>query len=421
MPRIRNASLATLLLIFAGCSNSGGSGLPVPTEPLEIGGTSRPSARDYYAFGESVLETRPGLAADAFYWASRRDPTWAAPLAGRRLALFLSDRGLYRLYLSGSQRSLEHPKVQQLDSMYLRALKLNPFLDRGLEATAVKAQWKESIRRSVRRRNPGTYIDDATLSEALADMLQEADYETRGWLAHCEGRYLDAIRYYELALEGSHRTAELHADLARVLIMVGRHTEAVGHMEAGVANLRAREDDQLVRVYSSKALYLHTIGLIEENRGATRAARAAYAEALQEDLSYHPAHVRLAELALASGDTTTALSEMRLAADIAPDDALVLLSYGRLLQATNDLPGAEAAFQHLTAVEPWFPTGHHELALLLDSQGRAAEAAAAYRAFLDRAPANAPGVLEAEERLRALPEPAAEGGEGSGAKTGGVE
>lgn len=420
MSRIPAVPLATLLLILAGCSTSGGGGLPIPTEPLELGGTSRPSARDYYSYGESMLEQRPGLAADAFYWASRLDPTWAAPLVGRRLALFLSDRALYRLYLSGSERSLGHPKVQQLDSTYLRALQLNPFLNRGLEATAVKAQWKESIRRNVRRRNPGTYIDDATLSEALADMLQEADYETRGWLAHCEGRYLDAIRYYELALEGSHRTAELHADLARVLMMVGRHAEAVGHMEAGVANLRAREDDRLVRIYSSKALYLHSIGLIEENRSATRAARTAYAGALQEDLSYHPAHVRLAELALAAGDTTTALSETRLAADIAPDDAQVLLSQGRLLRATGELPRAEAVFRHLTEVEPWFPTGYRELAITLDAQEKEAAAAAAYRSFLERAPANAPGVLEAEERLRALPEPAAEGTTDATGATGGV-
>ena len=420
MFRIRPLPLILLLLlVVSGCAASGGGdGLPVPTEKLELRGVTNPSAQDYYGYGESMLEMNPGTAAEAFYWASRVDPTWAAPLVGWRLALFLSDPALFRRYLSSSRSALSRADVRQLDSLYLRALTLNPFLERGLEARALRIQWKDDIQRSIRRRNPTAFVDENAIVSAIEDILRDADDGTRAWVAHSEGRYFDAARYYERALEGTHRSAELHANLARVLFMLGRHPDAVEHMEAGLANLRAREDDELVRIYSSKALYLHSIGLIEETRGDPGAAREAYARALQEDLAYYPGHIRLAELALASGDTATALNEMRLAADIGPDHATVLLGYGRLLRTTGDLAGAQTAFQHLTEVEPWYPTGFQELARVLDARGQAAQAAAAYRAFVDRAPRNAPGVLEAEARLRELPAPAAPGEAEAGAAGG---
>lgn len=397
------------LFVLVGCA-SGTGGLPIPTEPLEVPAVENPSAQDYYGYGERILEERPSTAAKAFYWAARRDPTWASPLFARRLALFLDNNYLYAKYLEGSASALESPAVRQLDSLYLKALKLNPFLDRRLDSRALRALWKESVRQAIRQQYPMAHVTDFDLETAVNEYILGADQEFRAWLAHSEGRYGEAVDAYSRAIEGEDDAAELHADMARALFMIGRYGEAVDHMQAAIAELRDEDEDELQRVYSSKALYLHCIGLVEETRGRTADARDAYAEALQEDLSYHPAHVRLAELALAEADTVTALNEMRLAAEISPDEAAVLLSYGRLLEATGDLAGAGATFRHLTEIEPHFALPFERLAAVLDAEGSAADAAVAYRAFIERAPRDAAGLPSARARLAeleaSLPEPA---------------
>ena len=398
--------IPVLFVVFlSGCVASTGD-LPVPSEPVVLpDGPENPSAWDYYQYGESLLEERPGTAAEAFYWASRRDPTWATPIFARRLALFLDDDFLYSRYLQGSRSALKNPAVLQLDSLYLRALKLNPFLDRRLDGRAMRALWRQMMLSDLRQRYPTTSFSEMQISFAVEEYIEDdADPGFKAWIAHSEGRYDDAVELYTKAIAKEDDPAELHADMARALFMIGRYEEAVEHMETAIAELRDEDEDELQRIYSSKALYLHCVGLIAESREDTDGARDAYAEALQEDLSYAPAHVRLAELALAEGDTATALNEMRLAAEISPDEAAVLLSYGRLLESQDHLAEAATVYGHLTEVEPYFAAPFVRLATVLDRQGRLAEAAVAYRTFLATAPADADELEKADTRLEALAE-----------------
>ena len=389
-----------LVLVVAGCVAGGAGEVSVPTEPLTLpGGVQNPSAADYFRYGERVFETNPQKAAEAFYWSMRRNPTWATPIYARRLALFLDDDYLFSRYLSRSKSALTSPVVQQLDSLYLRALKLNPFLERRLYSRALRKLWRDEVSRDIRRRYPSASVTDMEISHALLQLIREASADVRAYLAHSEGRYGEAASLYDHAIRESTRPAELHAEMGRVLFMLGRYGEAIDQLRHAMNQLRAREQDELQRMYSSKAVYLHGIGLIHETHGDTAAARDTYAEALQEDLSYHPAHVRLAELALATNDTATALNEMRLAAEISPDEAVVLVSYARLLTAVGELAEAEAAYRHLNEVEPYFASPFLELAQLLDSQERPADAAEAYRAYLERAPDGARAIEAVRERL----------------------
>ena len=63
-------------------------------------------------------------------------------------------------------------------------------------------------------------------------------------------------------------------------------------------------------MYESKALLEHSIGLVQQRLGNKSAAKEAFGRALQEDLSYFPAHVQLAYLALDGKDTTTLESQL---------------------------------------------------------------------------------------------------------------
>src|SRR5690606_1173259 len=99
-------------------------------------------------------------AADAFYWSSRLDPTWADPLYARRLALLLaSPDGFSRYYFQESRSFYESPGVQRLDSLYRRALMLNPVLQPGLFVAAYRIALARYIASELRRHNPGAPID----------------------------------------------------------------------------------------------------------------------------------------------------------------------------------------------------------------------------------------------------------------------
>ena len=85
----------------------------------------------YYQHGVSILTRAPQSAADAFYWASRIDPAWADPLYARRIALLMADQRLFLRYLEGHRRTLQSEEVQQIDSLYGRALWINRFCSRS--------------------------------------------------------------------------------------------------------------------------------------------------------------------------------------------------------------------------------------------------------------------------------------------------
>src|SRR5690606_10993089 len=135
-----------------------------------------------------------------------------------------------------------------------------------------------------------------------------------------------------------------------------------------VAGWRGQDEQELVRIYESKALYEHAIGLAEEAQQNLAAAREAYARALQEDLSYFPAHIRLGEVALALGDTTTAIAELALAAEAADDDAGARFHYGRLLAAANRGEEAERELRRAIELEPLFAEPYLVLGQVLDRE-----------------------------------------------------
>src|SRR5690606_33867959 len=129
--------------VVAGCGGGGAvkwdpmTNVPASQQHLEVTDSNDPAA--FYELGVSLLGTDAQKAADAFYWSSRLDPTWADPLYARRLALLLaSPDGFSRYYFQESRSFYESPGVQRLDSLYRRALMLNPVLQPGLFVAAYR-------------------------------------------------------------------------------------------------------------------------------------------------------------------------------------------------------------------------------------------------------------------------------------------
>lgn len=402
---MRPVVLGLLCIGLASCASSLSQWDPMSREPapLDLPGSVDPnSAYSVFAYGASIIESSPARAADVFYWASRLDPSWADPLYARRMAILMADSDRFMQYMNGNRRILASPGVQKVDSLYRRALMLNPFLQRRFDYQALSRTVIRLTERDIRRNNPTAVISEPMLQHAFTTYMQTAGPSTRGWVAHSQGRFSDALDNYRSALKNSREPAYLHADIARVLFMLGRYTEAEREMTLAVEKMHTRDEEELVRYYESKALYEHSIGLMFEQMGDAVAARDAYARALQEDLAYFPAHIRLGELAMAAGDTGTALNELALAVQIAEGDAAVRYQYADLLARAGRLDEAEAEARRALELEPLFAPPYRLLAEVVDKQGRPAEAVPIYRDFVERASRDANGLPEARRRLAEL-------------------
>ena len=181
------------------------------------------------------------------------------------------------------------------------------------------------------------------------------------------------------------RHQRVHAERARVFYLIGNDDSTRGEMALALDKLRERDVKHFVYLYESKAVLEHSIGLSYEAKGDLEAAREAYGRALQEDLSYYPAHVRLGRIALTAGDTATALSELDLAVQLKGDDPWVQAHYGATLAQAGRLGDAVEHLRKAIELEPFYPIPYYLLGRVAEMMGNSAGAVEHYRGFLARA------------------------------------
>jgi len=366
----------------------------VPKRPRldpDIGADTN-DARLYHLHGLAKLSKFPQEAADAFYWASRLDPAWADPLYARRVAVLVHNRWLRSGYLNDEARVLESAEMKQLDSLQLQAISLNPFLapklDIELFRASVAGDW--------------TGAERLQIESALDDWLRQAGPFTRAWAYFSQGNYPEAIKSYRTALGSAKNPARVRASLARAYFLSGDRTRALEEMRLAVRELRDDDKDRLVRVYESKAIYEHAIGLVHEVSGAIDSARAAYGRALQEDLAYWPAHRQLGMLLLSAGDTAGAVAELGQAVQLKGDDAGLRYAYGYVLTAANKLDEAVAEFKKAIELAPDYAAPYAFVGRIYDAAGFAPQAMDYYEAFVVRAPKRDPQLARTMHRLTVL-------------------
>lgn len=395
---VRLARVVPLCVLSLACASSSGTA-PTPTAPGLPAGADVNDPSAYYELGRQNLLRWPQRARDAFRWASELDPTWADPLYGERLALLASSSRDFLRYIDGQR--ISSPELKRADSLYARTLRLNPYYQNV--GMSVKDLLNLQIRDELHRQNPAANIPIEAVNEALEEVLRRADPAMRGWVAASEGRIAEAIGLYTEAIQrGNPPSPEDLASRARLLVQTGEYRRALADMIRARQLLREEEDERVIPVYESKALYQHAIALAYEQLGEEDRAREAYAEALQEDLSYSPAHLELARLSLARGDLTGAVAEMELASELAPDDPAVSVRHGELLLQMDRPSEAVPHLQRTVERAPRFARGHLLLARAMEGAGRGAEAAHSYREFLRLAPRGAPERGEAARRAQDL-------------------
>jgi tetratricopeptide (TPR) repeat protein len=360
----------------------------VPARPALLPGADTADATAYFTLGVQNLDGNPRRAADAFYWASRLEPGWADAVYGRHTALVmsLSDDRFLR-YMWRERSVVRSPDIQAIDSLYLRALSMEPFLYRKFDRQLYRLllqRWAEwTFRRAGEVPNP------AAINDWVNNWMNDIDPDWRGRWAYAEGRFPEAVQHLERAVRTTRRgRAGVRADLARALLLSGDLPRARAEMGLALEDLRKEDERDLVFVYESKALLEFSVAAIHERLSHPDSAREAYGRALQEDLAYAPAHVRMAGLSLAAGDTAGAVAAMDLAVQLAPDNAAFRYEYARLLAAVRRYPEAMEELNRAAGLEPYYAAPHLLLAKIYDASGMRLEAVEHYTHFVDRAARN---------------------------------
>lgn len=372
-----------------------------PSRPMLTAAADTNDWAAYYDAGTGWVRSDPKKAADAFYWASRIDPSRPEPFYGRRIAQLLQDRRRLLLYWRGERSVVRSREIQRIDSLYLHALSLNPFFYHRLDRFFLEA----IIQEIARDLSAGTNIPSGELEYMLDQSVHTGDPSLRAWVAYSEGDFDRAERLYGDAIKRARRgrgKAVMMTNRGRLYFQRDKSQEALKDLTDALQELRKADRKDLIYVYESKALTEQGVGMVQNRIGNTEAAREAFARSLQEDLSYVPAHVQLAMLALDGKDTVTALSEMDLAVQIRPGDAWLRYLYGFTLAEVGR--HAEANDQLSTAIRHNAVYAAPRLALgrVLEAEAQPQEALLHYRAFLSLASANDPRRREAQLRVSAL-------------------
>ena len=134
----------TFSLAFAAIPASPQRAQKQPPRPELSAGADRNDPWTYYRLAQSVLTESPEKAADAYYWAARLNPVWAEAFYGRRIALLLSDPRMLTRYWRGDKGAVR--ETMGIDSLYLYALTLNPFLGPSLDHLILDAVIREYSR-----------------------------------------------------------------------------------------------------------------------------------------------------------------------------------------------------------------------------------------------------------------------------------
>jgi tetratricopeptide (TPR) repeat protein len=376
------SALSACCLVFPALPAAGQESYPLPQ--LEAGADPR-DPRAYYDHGIELIVEHPDSAAIAFYWASKLDPTWAEPMYARWVALHLTDRRRLYRYVRDDEDVIASPEIQRIDSLMYRALQLNPFFFRRLEYLWNETWWREAVRSEARVAR----YSDIRLNTILDSLLK---VDTTAWVgafsAYSNRRFTTALsNYAKLLNDEDFDRARVLTRRGQVFFLNRQYDSSYASFNQAIEELQQRDEDELVIVYESKAMLEYCAGVALESTHKRDAAREAYSRALVEDLSFYPAHERLGALAIAEGDTLTAVSEFELAAESDPTAIEPLLSLGGTLYALGRYEEATTYLQRAIEIEPYYADSYYVQGLVLEALGDKGGALSSFNTFVGLAKA----------------------------------
>jgi tetratricopeptide (TPR) repeat protein len=308
--------------------------------------------RSYQVSGIELMDVQPKKARAYFEWAARLDP--ARPEPWYALAL-LTDK----------------------DEPLREALQRDPFMHMG------------KIR---------------TFRVEGDDPRQVFGLRNLGWYDLAAGQPDSARVHFQMAMQRWPDDESVLWGLALAYRDTGFPDSAEHAIARQRDRLRAKAASKSSLTVLSLPFFEYMIGRSYAHAKRIDEARLAYERALAEDLSYHPAHVGLAVLAMSIGDTAQALSEWDLSISLVPEDASYRVAYAVLLSAVGRHADARSHAGAAVESAPAYAVARRVLAEALDTLGEAGAARDAYREYIARAPqVESKAIALALERIEALP------------------
>jgi hypothetical protein len=355
----------------------------------------------YYQYGLTQLNRDPEDAAAAFYWAQRLSPNTAIAYYAERIALLLADPFVLRHYVEGDRSALQSKDVRRIDSLQVRAMALDPFFPQRLDEELIVTYFNNLIRDNLRQQNVQT-VSDPEIDAYVRRELRDVRGSLHAWLAFSRGDFRGAADLWAIEVRNDRKNTELRARRAQALFLANETDSARLELDSALVAARRSDAQRMKYVYNSKAVWEYELGRIHELQGHDSLAREAYQAAIVEDLSYHPAHTRLAYVALRAHDTTTAVTELERAIEVRDDDFSARLLLGTLHAARHAYDSATAQLRRASEIEPWVASPHLALGDVRREAGDRDGAVAEYRKFLTLAALNDAGRATADRRLAAF-------------------
>ncbi len=167
-----------------------------------------------------------------------------------------------------------------------------------------------------------------------------------------ENQLPQAINRYQQALEYAPDDPDIHAGLARVLLVAGSADAAVNHYET---SLRMRPD--VAVNHAALGAALEQIGRLEQ-------AAAEYQHAVEIDPTYAKAYVNLGAIQRRLGRLKEATAAFRAAVRLDPHDPIAHYNLGDALADQGDAAGAVESLRQALLLDPGFEPAHRRLAEL---------------------------------------------------------
>ena len=369
---MRASVLGLTLALFLAPALAGQESVPKRPKLPDTKDTSDAAA--FYRYGRQTNVSWRNTHA-AMYWATRLDPTQDHYVYGRFEAAWAQRPVDWRRrYLEGDKRVVDSREAQQIDSLWIRVLWRDPY-PRHPQNVCVIVRGVDDIR-------------DPVWQGSVWFQLGCTDRAAEQWAR---------------ALERKPELIGLRVDRARALVLHHQYRAAAAELQVVLDTLRSLDSTRLRYRYESKAFLEYMLGVAHRRGNRLDQARQAFARALVEDLSFHPAHVQLAEIAVRDNQLHIAIDEYNAALEGAPNDPAILHAAAEVMLTSGRTAGAEALFRRAVEAEPEFVMAYLQLARCLDRLGKREEAVEQYRNYLARAPeAQSTLRAEAEERMAAL-------------------
>src|SRR5436190_780304 len=121
----------------------------------------------------------------------------------------------------------------QADSLYLRAVTINPFLYRSLDAVFFDAIIKEIAAGAA-----GSSASRVEVEHEIDRYLAQAPADLKAWQAYSSGQFDEALKQYAVAIKQARKKAGLRMERGRLFMQLNQADSALAEIKLAADELR---------------------------------------------------------------------------------------------------------------------------------------------------------------------------------------